>query len=523
MSHHKKETPVNVLLIMADQWRGECLSIFDHLHVKTPHLDALAAEGVAFKHHYAQAVPCGPSRACVYTGMYMHNHRSLLNGTPLDARHTNIALEARKSGYKPALFGYTDVSLDPRQYPPEDYAIKSYEGVLPGFVPVSHITSVAKPWLADLKTKGYKVPDHAREMLKPQSDFPGSENMGKTFPPARFKTEDSCTAFLVDEAIKYLSVRQDKPWFVHMSFISPHPPYVVSEPFHDQYRARDMTLPVRRNTPEEEAALHPWMNYYLHNQGRSDYTVGAQPRDILTLPESELRQIRATYFGMISEVDAQIGRLIDYLKKTGAYDNTLIIFTSDHGDMLGDHWMLSKTSYFDQAFSIPLIIRDPNPTADSARGSVIEAFTENVDIMPTILERIKRTVPTQCDGRSLLPFCQGKEPTNWRQEYHAEFDLRAPYSIKAPPPLGLEMKQCGVTIIRGTTYKYVHFATLPPLFFDLEKDPYEFIDLSTDSDYRGKVFEYAGKMLSWRMISEDSALTDLHLTNEGVVSGLRSK
>ena len=88
---------MNVLFITADQWRGECLSALGH-QVKTPNLDQLASDGVIFKNHYAQAVPCGPSRASMYTGMYLHNHRSLVNGTPLDARHTNVALEARKAG-----------------------------------------------------------------------------------------------------------------------------------------------------------------------------------------------------------------------------------------------------------------------------------------------------------------------------------------------------------------------------------------------------------------------------------------
>ena len=131
---------MNILFITADQWRGECLSSLGHPHVKTPNLDTLAADGVSFKRHYAQATPCGPSRACLYTGMYMQNHRSLLNGTPLDARHANIAMEARKSGYEPALFGYTDVSLDPRQFDGGEYAPGGYEGVLPGFDPVTLLT-----------------------------------------------------------------------------------------------------------------------------------------------------------------------------------------------------------------------------------------------------------------------------------------------------------------------------------------------------------------------------------------------
>ena len=105
----------NVLFITVDQWRGECLGAAGHPIVQTPNLDRLAAEGVLFRRHYAQAAPCGPSRASLHTGQYLMNHRSALNGTPLDARFTNLALEVRNAGYDPVLFGYTDASPDPRQ------------------------------------------------------------------------------------------------------------------------------------------------------------------------------------------------------------------------------------------------------------------------------------------------------------------------------------------------------------------------------------------------------------------------
>ena len=502
---------MNILFITADQWRGDCLSALGHPHLKTPNLDALAADGVTFKRHYAQATPCGPSRASLYTGMYMHNHRSLLNGTPLDDRHTNVALEVRKAGYKPALFGYTDVSLDPRQYSSEDYAIKTYESSLPGFVPVCHVNSAATPWLADLKEKAYQVPNSARHMLRPEREYPGAENKGKTFAPARFKAEDSRAAFLVGEAIKYLSVRQDNPWFLHMSFLSPHPPYVVPEPFHDQYDANDMSLPVRQESPEKEASLHPWIEHYIFNQGGSGYTVGADSRNNISLSELELRQIKATYFGMMSEVDSQIGRLVDYLKQIDAYDNTLIIFTSDHGDMQGDHWMFSKSCHYEGAFHVPLIVRDPSTMADKSRGTQVEAFTESVDIMPTILDSVNLDIPVQCNGSSLLPFCRGEQPEDWRQEYHAEFDLRSPYAYNVEIPLGLEKRKCIVNIIRGERYKYVHFAGLPPLFFDLKDDPHEFINRFNDPDYQPRVLEYVEKMLTWRMEHDEPALTDLHL------------
>ena len=103
----------NILFITADQWRAECLSALDHPVVKTPNLDRLAAEGLIFANHTAQSVPCAPARASLYTGLYLHNHRLVVNGAPLDARHSNVALEARKLGYDPVLFGYTDIAPDP--------------------------------------------------------------------------------------------------------------------------------------------------------------------------------------------------------------------------------------------------------------------------------------------------------------------------------------------------------------------------------------------------------------------------
>jgi len=122
----------NVLFITADQWRGDCLGCIGHPVVETPNLNQLAMQGVLFRKHYAQAVPCGPSRASLYTGLYAMIHRSVNNGTPLNNRFTNIAREVRKLGYDPTLFGYTDTSADPREFHQEDPLLTTYEGMIPG-------------------------------------------------------------------------------------------------------------------------------------------------------------------------------------------------------------------------------------------------------------------------------------------------------------------------------------------------------------------------------------------------------
>ena len=147
--------PLNLLFITADQWRGECLSALGHPIVETPTLDALAAEGVLFERHYANCVPCSPSRATLHTGLYLLNHRACTNGTPLDNRHTNWALELRKLGYDPQLIGYTDTTPDPRGLPPGDPTLTTYEGSVTGDHAAGHVGrgpgsvggSSAAPWL----------------------------------------------------------------------------------------------------------------------------------------------------------------------------------------------------------------------------------------------------------------------------------------------------------------------------------------------------------------------------------------
>jgi len=198
--------PRNVLFITLDQWRGDCLSALGHPVVETPTLDALAARGVLFANHWANAAPCGPSRACLYTGTYQHRNRSILNGTPLDARFTNIALVARASGYDPVLFGYTDTSIDPRTVASDDPRLFSYEGVLPGFraLIVDPWEQGSPAWGRWLAARGVDVPRNAHDLYQPMEGFPGADAHGSTWAPTRFPVEQSQTTFLRCEVVDWL-------------------------------------------------------------------------------------------------------------------------------------------------------------------------------------------------------------------------------------------------------------------------------------------------------------------------------
>jgi arylsulfatase A-like enzyme len=496
----------NVLFITADQWRGECLSALGHPVVRTPSLDALAGQGVLFRRHYAQAAPCGPSRASIHTGLYLQNHRSGTNGTPLDDRHTNWALEARKLGYDPVLFGYTDTSRDPRSLAPGDPFLSTYEGPLPGLRPVVLMGENPIAWAAWLEKKGYALPDEPWKLYwakKAQAEW---EDGGPSPAPLAIPAEHHDTPFMVEQVIEHLAAAGSEPWIVHLSLYRPHPPWVAPEPYHALYDPASLPGFARAESAEIEGAQHPWLRFQLESRRNR------APED-----ERKLRRLKASYFGLMTEVDHELGRLFAWLEAQGLWGDTLVVVGSDHGEQMGDHWMLGKAGYFDASYHVPLIVRDPRRSADATRGQVVDAFTENVDLLPTLLSWIGAELPPACDGHSLLPFLEtDRMPEGWRREVHFEYDFRDVQGRAPERALGLAPNECALAVLRDERGKYVHFAGLPPLYFDLERDPEERSDVARDAAYAPRVLDATQRMLSWRMAHAEQALTHLQLGPGGV-------
>ena len=494
----------NVLFVTVDQWRGDCVSTLDHAVVETPALDRLAAQGTMFTNHWAQAAPCGPSRACLYTGTYSLTNRAVRNGTPLDARFTNVALEARAAGYDPVLFGYTDASVDPRTVAPDDPRLLSYEGVLPGFSPVVDFRSEPlTPWLDWLVDQGFERPKRPNDIFAGDPRWPGAAERASTWAPPVYPPELSETAYLTDRLLDWMGAHGDEPWFVHLSYLRPHPPYRAVAGYHDRYDAADVPGFVRAASPELEA-IHPLAAAALAIPG------------IRCPDERELRQTKATYYGMMAEVDHHLGRVLDRLDETGVAADTLVVVTSDHGDQMGDHWLMEKLAWFDESYHVPMIVRDPRAPA-SACGRRVDAWTEHVDVMPTVLDWLDVPVPDQCDGRSLVPFVAGADALDgWRREVHWQWDFGDPAGHMAEDAFGLTTEQCNLDVLRDDRWKYVHFAAMPPLLFDLSEDPAQLVDRSTDPACVSVVAECAQRLLSWRQRHADRRLSTMHLTPLGV-------
>ncbi|TIT22077.1 MAG: alkaline phosphatase family protein [Mesorhizobium sp.] len=509
----------NILLITCDQWRGDCLSAAGHKVVKTPNADALAAEGVLFKKHYGGAAPCSPARACLYTGLYQMNNRVCRNGTPLDARHGNIALWARALGYDPTLFGYTDMARDPRTLAPSDPQLKSYEGVLPGFTVRQLLPEHQKPWLSWLKARGVDAGATSPAIHRPVGEILENDGGISNAPPI-YSKDETPSAFLAGEFIRWLGEQErDAPWFAHLSFISPHPPFIVPAPYNAMYDPAIGPAFDRAESWQAEAASHPYLAYELDRQERSKFRPGSEGK-VRDWGDDNFRRIRALYYGMISEVDAQLGRVWQAVKAADAWDDTVIVLTSDHAEMMGDHFMLGKGGFFDGSFHIPLIIRDPRRR--KAAGSSVDRFTEAVDLAPTLLELtgLELTggeVLPHLDGCSLAPFLDATEPDNWRDAAHWEFDFRSIADGDAERYFGIGPRQCNLAVIRTQKFKYVNFGGgLPPLLFDLEKDAGELTNVADDPAYLPARLEFAEKLLAWRAEHLDQSLALAELTDNGV-------
>ncbi|MBS0540213.1 MAG: alkaline phosphatase family protein [Proteobacteria bacterium] len=501
----------NVLLIVVDQWRGRMLPKLGADYLKLPNLDRLCAEGVTFANHFTQCVPCGPARASLLTGQYLMNHRAVQNTIPLSHRFTNLAHELRRGGYDPALVGYTTTTPDPRTTAPSDPRFFVLGDIMEGFHSVGAFEN-RDAYFGWVASQGFTLPQNRDDVWRPQGASPG----GATAQPAVIPKELSDTAWFTERGLSYLRGRagMGKPWFLHLGYYRPHPPFIASAPYNAMYRPEDMPKVVRAKSAAEEARQNPLLAYYVNNVKQSSFFQdGAGLGSEMT--EAQVAQMRATYCGLMSEIDDHLGRVFDYLKETGQWDDTLIVFTCDHGEQSGDHHLLGKIGYFDESYRIPLVIRDPG-AAKNTRGTIVEKFTETIDTMPTILEWLGLPVPRQCDGRSLLPFCAGQTPADWRTEVHYEFDFRDLHYSQPESALGLPMDKCALAVVQDEHYKYVHFAALPPLFFDLKADPGQFVNRATDPAYAVRMGGYAAKMLNWRLGFAERSLTGYRSTPQGL-------
>ncbi|WP_170574407.1 sulfatase-like hydrolase/transferase [Ruegeria atlantica] len=501
----------NILFIIIDQLRADCLNGALAAHVDLPNLRAFGDEAVSFDRHFSVTNPCGPSRASILTGQYAMNHRSVRNGTPLRHDVPNIATEMRKAGYLPMLFGYTDTAADPRVHDPGDPLLKSYENPMVGFHEVVEMRlEESYPWRAHLMDQGYAFDDYW-DLYKPVSPTGDAPRLND---PAMYRAEHSDTAFLTDTFLSNIAPFKGQNWFAHLTYIRPHPPLVAPAPYNNMYDPAALPIPVGLPEVEAERALHPFFGSTIENQTAADFVEGFD--SVEPTPEN-IKTMRSVYLGLATEVDHHIGRIIQFLKDSNQYDDTLLVITADHGEMLGDRHSWGKMSVYDAAYHTPLMIRLPGNQARG--GTVVSAPTESIDITPTILEWVGQPVPNAMDGRSLMPLLQGQEPEDWRSYSFSELDFSEPESPTLwQQQLGTGNSDSCLGILRDERFTLVEFAAdLPPILFD-HHGRGELENVASDPEYAADLARLGRMMLRHRMRNMDHTLSLCSLTPEGAKS-----
>ncbi|MFO1311648.1 MAG: sulfatase-like hydrolase/transferase [Burkholderiales bacterium] len=464
----------NLLFVMCDQLRRDHLSCYGG-RVPTPNIDALAARGVRFDHAYVQSGVCGPSRMSFYTGRYVSSHGATWNRVPLSLAQPTLGDYLALAGRSIALAGKSHAMRDEAgiaRFAIDESTPNGRRLVADGFVEVDRYDGHAPPGpesgYADfLRSHGYRSDDPWTEFAIAADDggrVVSGWHMRNVHLRSRVAEAHSETAYMTGVALDWIRAQGEAPWALHLSYVKPHWPYMAPAPYHAMFRGGD-TGTIVRGPQDGTAGEHPVMAAYrTHDESVS---MGR---------EEVARHVRPAYMGLVAQLDAHVGRVIEALRASGRLHDTMIVLTSDHGEFLGDRGLGEKELFYDEVVRVPLIVVDPDPRADATRGTAEDRMVEAVDLVPTFVEALAVPASTHCDGRSLLPLVRG-EACAWRDGVLCELD----YGFRrARLTLGRGPSECRGFMLRTAEWKYVHWEGLRPQLFDLARDPLELADLGAD-------------------------------------------
>ena len=472
----------NILFIMTDQQPVSCVGVYNQA-VRTPHLDKLASEGATFHNFYISAFPCSPSRAGMLTGLYPHHHGVIRNNVLLDPSVPTLGSICQEAGYHTGYFGkghlggnmYPDRNKDPlpeklTEYwhwevresdagwqlekveggPGEDFPQLGFEEWAGGW-------RQYKDWLQERGQDPFVVAAGNHESA------PSAAEGKRMF--SRLGEDNHMAAFFAEKTEQFIRTHSEdaKPWLAVLSFFGPHLPVSPPRPWDTLYSLDEIPLP----------------GNHLDSLAGKPYRQQNDP--VYVLPrwsDEQFRDYIRRYWGYCGYLDQQIGKVVAALKETGQWENTVVVFTSDHGDMVGAHGMIWKldTCGYEELFKVPAIVKIPKLKNRGFRSHVL---AENIDLLPTILEAAGIPLPPRMDGQSLLPVIDG------RRDLHREivFSDLMDQSI----------------ISRTARYKFVlnwRDRDLDELY-DLESDPGEMENLAYDEDSKDVVRTMKHQILAW--------------------------
>ncbi len=463
----------NVLLIMADQLAAPMLGMHGGPAI-TPHIDRLAAEGTVFTSAYSNSPLCAPARFAMMSGQLNSRIGAYDNASEFPASVPTFAHHLRAAGYQTSLIGKMHF-VGPDQ-------LHGYEERL-----TTDIYPADFGW-----TPNWADPDGRFDWWFHNMDSVVHAGIA-----------DATNQLDYDDDVGHQAIRKlrdlarstdDRPWLMTVSFTHPHDPYVARQEFWDLYDHESIPLPTTAGLPDEAADPH---------SRRLRHVIGA---DVTEVTAEQIRTARHAYLANVSYVDRHVGELLEVLHRHGMADETVVIFTSDHGDMLGERGLWYKMCFFEHACRIPLIVRRPGLVDDVAAGRVNESHVSLLDIAPTLLDIAGIEPPDDMDGASVLPLLD--DPADVERTVLGEY-------------LG-EGAVAPIFMIRRGPWKFVWSQPDGAQLFDLDVDPHELVDLVGDPDHTDTLADFTAEMLRrWDPDAIDAAVRSSQRARALVDTALR--
>ncbi|MGL5113425.1 MAG: sulfatase-like hydrolase/transferase [Flavobacterium sp.] len=489
----------NLLFIITDQQRFDAMSIAGNKVLKTPNMDRLAKQGARFKNAYTPCAVCGPARSSILTGTTVENNGMKNNDFAYSYKKEGLMTMPTfdeilaKNGYHCEYFGkwhtqtsHATVYKNPQKIAKNGKSIFGPEGQ----------THIYMDFLDDNFPKRALKEGELYDQItdRPYKTNPLDKYHGKTFEEITTQKlkliqpdlhgelfidkEFTMTAFQAKQTIEALERLKDSTFSITCSFHSPHAPMLPSAPYYNMYPIKDMVVPASIN---DDMLNSP----YKKMNGRLDHPEYADPE--------KLKYMISSYYGLVKEVDDWMGKILDKVDELGLTDNTLIVFTSDHGEMLGAHGMREKNVFYEESAHIPLLLRFPGQIKNNKK---VNGYTSTVDLFPTILDYLNVSAH-KSDGKSLRGLIEETDKSQGKyvvQEWDYRGDTEPNYMIL----------QDGWKLI----IPYTESSKVINAMYNLKKDPHEMNNLlgtnPNKQKYLGKAEELRQSLLEWLQKNKSS-------------------
>lgn len=461
----------NIVLMMVDQMRGDCLGVNGNEFIETPNLDMMAAEGYNFENAYTAVPSCIASRAAILTGMSQKSHGRVGYEDGVSWNYENtIASEFSKAGYHTQCIGKMHV------YPERNlcgfHNIMLHDGYL----------HFARNKEGKASTQIEQCDDYLKWFREKKGHNVDLIDIGLdcnswVSRPWGYEENLHPTNWVVNESIDFLRRRDpSKPFFLKMSFVRPHSPLDPPKFYFDMYKDEDLPAPLMGDWANKEDE---------ENRGKDINCIKG------IINKKALKRAKAAYYGSITHIDHQIGRFLIALSEYGELNNTIFLFVSDHGDMMGDHNWFRKGIPYEGSSRVPFFIYDPGNLLKGKKGKVFDEVLELRDIMPTLLDFAHISIPNSVEGLSLKDLIEERDYT-WREYIHGEHSF------------GDDSNHYIVT----KRDKFLWFSQRgEEQYFDLEKDPKELTNRINSEEYKERI-DYLRKILIKELEGREEGYTD---------------